>query len=194
MSEELLQTAPRPIGRYSFYKLGATTLRQLKTAGIIDAAFSGAIASKKPDNLIVLADGTVRAVIEYKPEPTLRAPTSRMKAIEQELDVARQLCKLLIVTSGQSTIWINALSGEPVLTEAGDELTRVFDAKPIIEGSMSPEDEIELEQLIDTIDHSLTPDNNQISPPEVVDPSSLANAIWQKIWVNTGKEPEEVPV
>ena len=45
--------------------------------------------------------------------------------------------------------------------------------------------------LIDKLDHSLAADQNQIASPDVVDPSSLANAVWQKIWINTGKEPEK---
>ena len=35
MSEELLQTTPKKIGRYTYYRLGNTTLEQLKDHGIV---------------------------------------------------------------------------------------------------------------------------------------------------------------
>ena len=60
MSEELLQTQPFFVGRYRYYKLGATTLRQLKQEGIVKAAVPRDQLSKKPDGLIVLPGGTTK--------------------------------------------------------------------------------------------------------------------------------------
>lgn len=77
------------------------------------------------------------------------------------------------------------------MSENGEELRKKFDAQPIEEGTLSSKREAELEQLIDKIDHSLTSENNKIALPEVVDPSQLARTIWQKIWLNTGKDPEK---
>ena len=81
--------------------------------------------------------------------------------------------------------------GSEFCPREGQELRRVFDAKPIEKGELSTEDVTDLEFLIDGINHSLTADNNRISSPKVLDPSLLAKTIWQKIWVNTGKEPEK---
>ena len=191
MSEELLQTTSKQLGRYLYYKLGASTLGQLKKEKIIKGKFSSDISNKKPDGLIVLAGGDVKAVIEYKPAAEFKTEAQINKAINQEIEVARQLCKLLIVTSGKKTVWVNALNGERVLSEDGNELSKTFDVKPIVEQKLSNEKQGEIEQLIDKIDHSLTETNNQIFMPEVLDPSSLARTIWQKIWINTGKEPEK---
>lgn len=191
MSEELLQTTSVPIGRYLFYKLGASTLGQLRKNKIIRTKFSQEISNKKPDCLIVLPGGDVKAVIEYKQPSEFNTSAKIAKAIKQEMEVAKQLCKLLIVTSGNKTVWINALNGEEIIAENGKELKNIFDAKPIIQGKLSAEKSSELESLIDKIDHSLSKDNNSISAPEVVDPSILAKTIWQKIWINTGKEPEK---
>lgn len=190
MSEELLQVAPKPLGKYLFYKLGNTTLKQLKKAGVVRHTFTSTIAAKKPDCLIMFG-GIVKAVIEYKTPAELNTSAKVEKAIKQELKVARQLCKCLIVTSGRKTLWINALNGQRILSKEGQELRRVFDAKPIEKGELSTEDVTDLEFLIDGINHSLTADNNRISSPKVLDPSLLAKTIWQKIWVNTGKEPEK---
>lgn len=191
MSEELLQVASHPIGRYQFYKLGASTLTQLKRAKIVNGKFSKDIANKKPDGLIVLPGGDVKVVIEYKQPSELSSKKKIEAAIAQELEVARQLCNVLIVTDSKKSFWINALNGERIQTENGQELKKIFDAKHIVENKLSSEQLLELESLIDKIDHSVTESNNTIALPAVLDPSALAKTIWQKIWVNTGKEPEK---
>lgn len=191
MSEELLQTKSESLGRYQLYKLGATNLSQLKKNGVINSKFEKQIALKKPDGLIILPGGDVKAVIEYKTPAELSTEAKVNKAIKQELEVANQLCKLLIVTSGKKTYWVNALNGKYVLGENGKELKKVFDIKPIIESTLSNEEVHDLETLIDKIDHSLSKENNKISPPVILDPSSLARTVWQKIWISTGKEPEK---
>ena len=67
MSEELLQTTPSRVGRYAYHRLGNTTLGQLRTAGIIKGPVPTGIRTRKPDGLITLGDGVVKAWIEYKP-------------------------------------------------------------------------------------------------------------------------------
>ncbi|UPY94988.1 class I SAM-dependent DNA methyltransferase [Pectobacterium sp. 21LCBS03] len=190
MSEELIQLSPKSLGRYKYFRLGSTTLSQLKKNKIIKNKVSAEISIKKPDGLVVLTGGDVKAVIEYKQPSELKTSTLINKAIAQEIVVARELCKLLIVTCGTKTIWINALNGERVLDESGVEVKKLFDVKYIEEDSLSTEEQLSLEKLIDKIDYSLTENNNTIMLPEVLDPSQLAKTIWQKIWINTGKEPE----
>ena len=188
MSEELLQTEARLIGRYSYYKLGASTLQQLRNARVIRTAIPEALRTKKPDGLITLHGGATKAVIEYKPPAKLKTDAQIQQAITQELDVARVLCKLLIVTCGTRTIWVNALNGERVRTSPDDELRFTVDARAI----GRPEfDAQEFERLLDAAEASLTATKNVIASPSVVDPSSLANTIWQKIWLHTGKSPEK---
>ena len=191
MSEELLQTAPHPIGRFSFYKLGNSTLRQLKQAGLIRKPVPSKLQRKKPDGLVLLPGGDVKAVVEYKPPAELRTQSQIDKAIEQELEVAALLCNLLIVTSGSKTIWVNANTGNEIIAEQGGTLNTVFDAKPIVDDSLPREHARLLERTIDSIDHSVDSDVDQITPPTVLDPSVLARNVWQKIWINTGKEPEK---
>ena len=191
MSEELLQVIPARIGRYLYYRIGNSTLRQLKAAGIINMPVPREIAAKKPDGLVVLDGGHVKTVVEYKPQAKMRTREQVRKAIDQEIAVARHLCKTLVVTSGTTTVWVNALNGERIRAEDGAELRHVFDGLRIINGQWSAEEQAALERLIDKIDHSLTADQNRIASPDVLDPSSLANAVWQKIWINTGKDPEK---
>ena len=191
MSEELLQTAPNRIGRFAFYKLENSILRQLKQAGLVNRAIPPKLRRKKPDGLILLPGGDVKAVVEYKPPAELKTQAQIDKAIDQELEVAALLCNLLIVTSGSKTVWINANTGNEIKGEDGGPINLVFDAKSIAEASLSKEQTRVLERAIDSIDHSVSLDTDQISPPTVLDPSTLARNVWQKIWINTGKEPEK---
>lgn len=189
MSEELLQTHPKNIGRYLYYKLGNTTLNQLRNAKIINK-HDKKLMNKKPDGLIVLPGGDVKAVIEYKLPSELSTKNLVKKAIEQEIEVARLLCKLLIITDGTKSYWINALNGEEIIHN-GKPISFVFDSKKIVSDTITIEERLELENLIDKIDYSLSETNNIIQEPEVVDPTPLAKEVWQKIWINTGKEPEK---
>ncbi len=189
MSEELLQTIPHWIGRYSYYKLGDSTLGQLKKDKIINK-LSKPLSAKKPDGLITLSGGIVKAVIEYKLPAELSTLAQIKKAINQEIDVAKFLCKLLIVTDGTKSFWINALNGDEI-KQNGNKINFVFDAGKILSDSITIEEKIDLENLIDQADYSLTENNNYIVEPEILDPTPLAREVWQKIWINTGKEPEK---
>ena len=189
MSEELLQTTPFFFFIYSYFRLGSTTLNQLKKAKIINK-FSKKLADKKPDGLITLSGGIVKAIIEYKTPAELSSKTKIEKAISQEIEVAKSLCKLLIVTDGTKSYWINALSGNEILRN-GKKITFVFDAGKITSGKMTIEERIDLESLIDQADYSLNETNDNLIEPEILDPTPLAKEVWQKIWINTGKEPEK---
>lgn len=189
MSEELLQTTPIWIGRYAYYKLGSTTLNQLKKAKIINK-ISKQLSDKRPDGLITLPGSAIKAVIEYKTQDELSTKSKIEKAIKQELEVAKFLCKLLIVTDGTKTFWINALNGEEIKRN-GKKISIVFDAERIVSGKITIEEKIDLENLIDQAEYSLTDTNNNIVEPEILDPTPLAKEVWQKIWINTGKEPEK---
>lgn len=129
-------------------------------------------------------------MIEYKTPEELSTKSKINKAIKQELEVARFLCKLLIVTDGTKTFWINALNGEEIKRN-GTKIPFVFDAEKIVSGKITVEEKIDLENLIDQAEYSLTETENNIVEPEILDPTPLAKEVWQKIWINTGKEPEK---
>jgi len=190
MSEELLQTTPHHLIRYVYYKLGATTIDQLKKEKIINVKVSHELSTKKPDGLIIVPSGATKAYIEYKQPSEFASEKQQQTAIQQEIEVAKVLCKLLIVSDGDKSLWINTLTGGKITEKDGKPL-KVFNAKQILEGKLTEEQVIELEDLLDRIDHSLSATNNAIFAPNLLDPSPLARAIWQKIWINTGKEPEK---
>ena len=181
MSEELLQTIPQQVGKYTYYRLGATTISQLTKAGLIPKKKYAGIASHKPDGLL-FHQKQVRAVVEYKQPSLLQSEKQIQAAINQELEVARQLCKLLIVTDGSKSFWVNSQSGERVVDADGKAISEVF--HPFAVKSVN-----EIERLVDAAQDSLSVTCSIIKPPKTIDPSPLAARLWQTIWVATGKSP-----
>lgn len=183
MSEELIQRRlldkPEKIGRWDFYNIGSTTVKALKENGIIRNVDYGPEENKKVDGLIVHGKAVI-AVIEFKRPVDFRTKAQRKKAVLQELNVAKKLgSKILIVTDRKDTLWINALTGNPILDENGVALSLDFD---------STSDE--LPKLIEKINYSISATSNQLRPKELVNPTDLAKQIWQDIWSVSGATPE----
>lgn len=181
MSEQLLHSQKRSIGKYEYLPLGEVTVKQLMNSGLIPKKKYTSVLTKKPDGL-VFYQKVVKAVVEYKQPSKLRSDADIDKAINQELNVARQLCKILIITDGSQSFWINALNGERIKDNKGNEIIEVFD-------SLNVKNVDILEYLIEEIDSSISESNSQIRSYQSVDPSSLATKLWQTIWAATGKSP-----
>jgi len=181
MSEELLQTVPLQIGKYTYYRLGSTTLNQLRNNGIIPKKNYRNVRTKKPDGLVVY-HGSVKAVVEYKQPKELKTDRNITKAITQEIKVAKSLCKILILTDGSKSFWINALNGERIRDANSNEITTVF--HPFVAKNV-----VMLEYLLGEVDASISATNSIIQSPKFIDPTPLANRLWQTIWVATGKSP-----
>lgn len=185
MSEELLQRGldrknpTAKIGKWDYFNIGATSLRALKAANIIRNVDYGTLEAKKVDALIVNQKDVV-AIIEFKQPKDFKTTAQKKKAIQQEIEVARKLgAKIIIATDTVDTLWVNALTAEQITDEDGKNLTRKFE----------PSDE-HLHTLIEKINASISEKNNQILPPELVDPTGLARSIWQDIWSVSGATPE----
>lgn len=182
MSEELLQTTPQSIGKYEYFKLGATTLGQLVKHGKIKkTAAVGKLINKKPDGILTHL-GRVVAVVEYKQPSTLKTPAQIKRAIEQEVHVAKALCNVLIVTDGSKTLWVNSQREERIRDRFGNELAMVFHPQNI--GNIN-----QLEAVLDQVCASVDKSNSQLASSTVIDPTPLATRLWQTIWVATGKSP-----
>ena len=181
MSEELLQTIPQKVGKYTYYRLGSTTLRQLKNNGIIPRRDYGDLEPKKPDGLVIY-QSKVRAVVEYKQPRELKTEDDIKAAIGQEIDVAKALCKILIVTDSTKSFWINALNGEFIKDNKGNEIRTVFHPFAIT-------DITTIEYLFDEIEGSLSVNNSTMRVDRLIDPTPIATRLWQTIWVATGKSP-----
>ena len=183
MSEELLQRnllkKPEKIGKWDFYNIGSTSIKDLKTNDILRNIDYGEIERKKVDALIVSRKKVI-AIIEYKKPSEFNSKEKQNKAIQQEIEVARKLgCKLIIATDTQETIWVNAFTGKHIK----DEDNR------IIKTNFDPHDE-QIHTLIEKIYYSINEKNNNLKPKQFVNPTDLAKQIWQDIWSVSGATPE----
>ena len=186
------QSLSEPISNFVsavYYKLGATTLQQLERKGIITGPIPENLKKKKPDGLITLDDGTVKACVEYKTPIELNTPAKIKNVIEKKADVAKTLCSVLIVSDGSRTFWINPYTKNHIQVSQSHNTLPVFNAEMIIGGTAALEYLQRIEQVIDSADHFLSPTNDKLDDMMPIDPSQLARTLWQKIWINTGKEP-----
>ncbi len=181
MSEELIQrnlmSSPESMGAWKYYNIGSTTLRALRTAGIIpDRSYAGC-EKKKPDALIV-HQGKVLAAVEYKQPSQLRTKKQVEDAVRQELGTARALgAKVYIITDGERTFWINPDTGNSFMLPGGELISTPF----------SPRSG-ECIKLISKLLWNTGGDTLIDATP--VDPLPLARQIWQDLWAVSGATPE----
>lgn len=183
MSEELLQRDllknPEKIGDWNFYNIGSTTIKSLKEHGIIrNINYGKSVEVKKVDGLITEGERVI-AIIENKTPKEFRTVKQKNKATQQEIEVAKKLTKLLIVTDTTETYWINALNGEKIKDERGNELNYLF----------NPKDK-SIVDLITKINDCISQTNSTLRPIELINPTELAKQVWQDIWMVSGATPE----
>lgn len=172
---------PDKIGSLNYYSLGETTIKQLQTNSIINSKTKSYLA-KKPDAIITDDRKNVIVYIENKDIGELDTSEKVCSAIKQEIDVAKAVkAPIFIVTDTVKTYWINTISQEFILDEEGNELNIVF--KP-------NENKKSLEKLLHRITSSVSKNCNQIQKITYLDPTDLANAIHQKIWIAKNSSPE----
>lgn len=146
---------------------------------------------RKPDAIVYLPLGGIKAVVEVKPSAEMK-PKLVPDIISTYAPIALGAsCKVLIITDGKRSIWVNALTGNAILDEAGNPVIAVVDPVKIEGSKLTAETARGIVDLIEAADHSLSDTNDQFKPLRVIDPTPLARTVWQKIWINTGKEPEK---
>jgi len=190
MSEDLVQSATHLIGRYGYIRLGSTNLAQLRRSKYIRGKLSAADETRKPDGIVFLPRGGVKAVVEVKQPKELIG--KKLAAVVNHYSViARAVCNILIITDGKVSYWINPHTQNPILDESGAPITELFDCKAIEGSKLSRETSNRIASLIEQASHCIDEVNDRLSPLKIVDPSGLTKTVWQKIWINTGKEPEK---
>ncbi len=183
MSEELLQrdllNSPVKIGKWFYYNIGSTSVKTLKNAGIIQKIDYPGIENRKPDG-IILINKRILAVIENKRPSEFNTTRKKSKAFNQAFEVSKGLgSKIAIVTDTVNTYWFNGFTEEPLLDENGNEIIEKVD----IENE-------KFIKLLDKVDLSINQYNSKIKPVKLVNPTTLANQIWQDIWSVSGATPE----
>lgn len=191
MSEDLVSGSSRPLGRYEYRRLGSMTLGQLRRAKILRRPVSPEHAQRKPDAIVYLPLGSIKAVVEVKQSSEMKASLVPGLIATYAPIALGASCKVLIITDGKRSIWVNALTHNFILDEAGNSVATVVDPVKIEGSKLTAEAARKIVELIETADHSLSATNDQFKPLRVIDPTPLARTVWQKIWINTGKEPEK---
>lgn len=172
---------PDKIGALNYYSLGETTIKQLQQNKIISSK-TRKFQGKKPDALITNDKKEVIAYIENKDIGKIDTEKDIEIAFNQEIDVAKAIkATIFIITDTKKTYYYNVLTGKRILDEKGEELRVVF--KPT-------ENKKSLEKLIYKINTSISKENNQVKKIEYLDPTDLATAIHQKIWIAKNSSPE----
>lgn len=82
MSEQLIQIVSQKIGRYLYYRIGETTINQLRDFGLIPKKDYGNLLKKKPDGIIIYHK-EVKGIVESKPSSNLNTKIKESKAIKQ---------------------------------------------------------------------------------------------------------------
>lgn len=189
MSEDLVQASARPLGRLAYLRLGSTTLRHLQRSKYIRTSLTKAEETRKPDGIVLLPRGGVKAVVEVKTPKELTA--KKLSAvIEKYSPIAAACCNLLIITDGKKSYWINPHTKESARL-GGKDVRELFNPVAVSEGDIKPEEVARIVDLIDRCDQHLNATSNTLEAAAILDPSPLARSVWQKIWISTGKEPEK---
>lgn len=190
MSEDLVSQQARKLGRFGYLSLGSTTLSQLRRSKFVKAKLAPDEEQRKPDGIIFLPLGGIKAVVEIK-QPKELTSKQIPSIVSKYAPIARAVCKLLIITDGKKTLWYNAMTENPVLSENGKPVLDHLDVAAINSQTINAEDQAKLVKLIEKAEYSLTENNDTFQELSVIDPTALAKSVWQKIWINTGKEPEK---
>ena len=176
-----------------YIKIGATTIGQLKKAGIIPKKQYKNLLQNKPDGLIISGKNTIKAIIEYKKDDVFNSKEDALNEFKSKTwysQFAKSVdCNVLCATDGNNTYWFLGDGKTSIKNEDGTDLTTTLDVSKITNNNATKEENKKLFNLIDKI-QSLDKED-KIIEKQTLDPQDLAGRVWQKIWINTGKEPEK---
>jgi type I restriction enzyme M protein len=101
MSEDLVQSATHSLGRYGYLRLGSTTLAQLRRSKYIRSKLSSEDEQRKPDGIVFLPRGGIKAVVEVK-QPKEIIASKLASVIEHYAPIARAVCNVLVIRTATS--------------------------------------------------------------------------------------------
>jgi type I restriction enzyme M protein len=202
VSEELLakgylrrgKVSGHPVGPYQGFVLGATTLSQLSDAGIIPRRSYGSLRTRRPDGLVVdlrnPARLQVKLVIEHKDAGELN-PEGRRSTVLNKMAAtycAALDCRLAALTDGTSTWWavVDPVAATWRLIEREDGFLFSADVAMGTEADCDA-----LARALAQLDEQLDYDTGALIASAVVDPTRLAETVWQSIWLASGATPDQ---
>ena len=202
MSEQLKQQGKNAFIEIDDYKVyidvGATTLNQLQSLGIIPSHDLGTSGNRKPDRVILKKQGkkdNLFVIGENKDTKKFDTEQKQMDALKQAIEVAELFTapRIPVVYCTDGSYYIYAvLKGKGkkqeykmVKTEDG----YIYSESLLFEhgNKETNEDSIGIiEQII-----AKTDDDGRFVIDEEVNPSNLATRVWQKTWIAKKCKPEQ---
>lgn len=160
------------LDKYECLSLGATTIGNLideKKIKCNKAKNTLKNKGKKPDVLIVDNSRKIVAYIECKKPDEFNSDLKIKKAIEQEIAVAKELgVKIFVATDGSKFVWVNALTGNRIKDENGNDIVSPIQPK---------NEERKTAKLIERLSLDLSSTNDQLQEIKYSDPTGLAKKI-----------------
>lgn len=157
------------LDKYTCLSLGATTINDLMKSGKLKNVKVSKNLSKKPDVLIINKNKEVIVFLEFKTPGELNTQAKINKAIKQEIAVAKEIgAKIYVVADGDKYIWLNPITGNLIVDENGNQITRKIDPK------VEPK---KVAEFIDLVSLSVSAENDTILKLEDIDPTDLAKKI-----------------
>ncbi|GEN73694.1 N-6 DNA methylase [Chryseobacterium lathyri] len=198
MSEELikrgLQKNGLKFGNYEYYNIGDTNINSLRAYDIIpNKPYSDEVLRKKPDGILVdrsnKSNIQVLVVVEHKQPSEFDTQIKKEVAIKQCIE---NYCKPLkakigIVTDGTDYIWLNP----QLKNNKFDIILREDDYplhNPFLYGD-SEEIEHSLE-IVKMVLSEINSTNSKLIKRKLLNPSELADKVWQTIWLASGENPD----
>lgn len=200
MSEELRQkgymtksgdVTGDALGPYESFNIGATTLRQLRAAGVIPNR-NYTRGTIKPDGLVVdrrEAPQQIKLVVEYKNRGELGSELRNqeiLKKVAEEYCLALD-CPIAVISDGENHIWIHTNLGDGSWHMVKREDGYPFD-RPVDLASVDGRTHVYA--ALQELDEKLDPATGLLVEIDSVDPTLLAERTWQKIWLASGENPD----
>lgn len=217
MSEELTSRGLLKKGfvicEYEFFPVHSTTLKQFKQAGIITNKSYGDYELRRSDGLLVdrrnKKNPKVIIVIEWKKPKDFHTDKEKKDAIEQCNDICQVLeAKIGVITDGIVTYWINPnhqdikneyedrttktkRSYSFILNDDKQKLQKKFYVSEKNESDFNKLDETTKDtyQIIERVLLETNHNNSILKATEKTDPTPLAKAVWQSIYISTKDNP-----
>lgn len=174
MSEQIIQDSlfsndVSILDKYTCFSLGATTINDLMKSGKLKMVKVSKNLSKRPDVLIINKNKEVVVFLEFKTPDELNTKAKIDKAIKQEIGVAKEIgAKIYVVTDGDKYIWLNPITGNFIVDENSNKITRKIDPKT------EPK---KVAEFIDLVSLSISAENDTVLKLEDIDPTDLAKKI-----------------
>lgn len=118
---------------YHYINIGATTVDQLKKAGVFPNKNYSGLTQNKPDGLILQGKDSVKVLIEYKKGGVFSSKEEAPKILTEWYFTLAQIldCPVICASDGTNTYWFSSKTKELIKDENGNELRFIFDSAKI---------------------------------------------------------------